>query len=146
MSIIDGLTAVETKFHFSPHPREHTHRYGSASINCHNCRIWGSENPHALMEHVRYSSKANVWCGITSDQIVGPCFFHEITTTSAVYLYMLEKFVFPQIVAEVDGLIFQQYGVPAHFGAIVRTALNEGFPGGWICRGGPINWPHRVLT
>jgi hypothetical protein len=32
---------------------------------------------------------------------------------------------------------------PPHFGAIVRTALDERFPGRWIGRGGPINWPPR---
>jgi hypothetical protein len=96
------------------------------------------------MEHVRDSSKVNVWCGIMSDRIVGPFFFffHENTITSAVYLDTLENFVFPQI-SEVDDLIFQQDGAPPHFGAIVRTALDERFPGRWIGRGGPINWPPR---
>jgi hypothetical protein len=51
---------------------------------------------------------------------------------SAVYLDMLENFVFPQILAEVDGLIFQQDHAPAHFGAIVCTALDERFPDQWI--------------
>jgi hypothetical protein len=55
---------------------------------------------------------------------------------------MLENFVLPQI-AEVDGLIFQQDGAPPHFGAIVRTALDEQFPGRCIGRGGLINWPSR---
>jgi hypothetical protein len=83
-----------------------------------------------------------VWCGVTSDRIVGPFFFHESTITSAVYLDMPENFVFPQI-AEVDGLIFQQDGAPPHFGAIVRTALDERFPDRCIGRGGTINWPPR---
>jgi hypothetical protein len=56
---------------------------------------------------------------------------------------MLESFVFPQIVAEVDGLILQQDGAPAHVGAIILTALDDTFPGRWIGRGGPINWPPR---
>jgi hypothetical protein len=38
---------------------------------------------------------------------------------------MLENFVFPQIAAEVDSLIFQQDGAPAHFGGIVHTALDD---------------------
>jgi hypothetical protein len=42
------------------------------------------------------------------------------------------------IVAEVNGLNFQHDGAPAHFGAIVRTTLDERFPGPWIGRGGPI--------
>jgi hypothetical protein len=38
---------------------------------------------------------------------------------------MLENFVFPQILAEIDNLIFQQDGAPVHFGATVSTALDE---------------------
>jgi hypothetical protein len=67
------------------------------------------------------------------------------SSTSAVYLDILGDFVFPQTVAEVDGLISQQDGAPAHFGPIVRTALDERFPGTWIGRGRPINWPARSL-
>jgi hypothetical protein len=55
---------------------------------------------------------------------------------------MVKNFVFPQI-AEVDSLIFQQDGAPPQFDVIVRTALDERFPGRWIGRGGPINWPPR---
>jgi hypothetical protein len=47
-----------------------------------------------------------------SDRIVGH-FFHESAITSVVYLDMLDKFVFPWIVVEVDDLIFQQDGAQA---------------------------------
>jgi hypothetical protein len=134
--MLEHLTADDNYFQniFSDEATFHTH----VVVNRHNCRIWGSEKPHALMEHVRDS----MWCGIMSDRIIGPFFFHESTIMGAVYLDMLENFVFPQT-AEVDGLIFQQDGAPPHFGAIVRTALDELFPGRWIGRGGPINWPPR---
>jgi hypothetical protein len=59
-----------------------------------------------------------------SDRIVGH-FFHEGDITSAVYLDTLDKFMFPWIVAEVDGLLFQQYGAPAYFSATARTTLDE---------------------
>jgi ribosomal protein S18 acetylase RimI-like enzyme len=139
--MLEQLTADDSylqKILFSDEATFHTH----GVVNCHNCRIWGSKNPHAQMEHVRDSPKVNVWCDIMSGRIVGPFFFHESTITSAVYLDMLENFVFPQI-AEVDGLIFQQDGAPPHFGAIVHTALDERFRSRWIGRGGPINWPPR---
>ncbi|GFS75576.1 uncharacterized protein TNCV_3425211 [Trichonephila clavipes] len=32
---------------------------------------------------------------------------------------------------------------PAHFSADVRSALDTAYPGRWIGRGGPINWPAR---
>jgi hypothetical protein len=59
-----------------------------------------------------------------SDQIVRSCFFHKSPIMSAVYLDMLEKFVFPHTGAEVDSIIFQQDGAPVHFGAIVSTTLD----------------------
>jgi hypothetical protein len=62
------------------------------------------------------------------------------SSMSAVHLDMLESFVFPQIVAEVDGLIFQQDGAPAHSGAIVHTAMDERFPSQLMSRGRPVNW------
>jgi hypothetical protein len=139
--MLEQLTADDSylqKILFSDEATFHTH----GVLNRHNCRIWGGENPHALMEHVRDSPKVNVWCGIMSDRIVGPFFFHESTITSAVHLDILQNFVFPQT-AEVDCLIFQQDGAPPHFGAIVRTALDERFLGRWIGRRGPINWPPR---
>jgi hypothetical protein len=89
-------------------------------INCHNCRIWGSENLHALMEHLCNSPKVNMWCGILSDHTVGPFFFHVSTIMSAVCLDVLHNFLFPQIIGEVDSLIFQQDGASAYYCATVR--------------------------
>jgi len=42
------------------------------------------------------------------------------------------------------GLIyFQHYGAPPHSSREVRNFLNYRFPGRWIGRGGPHNWPAR---
>ncbi|PNF43796.1 hypothetical protein B7P43_G09757, partial [Cryptotermes secundus] len=76
--------------------------------------------------HVCDSPKLNVSFGIMWDRTVGH-FFHKRTITSAVFLDVLESFVFPQIAADFDGL---------HFGA-----LDGRFCGQWIGREGPINWP-----
>jgi hypothetical protein len=43
---------------------------------------------------------------------------------SAIYLDVLENFVFPWT-AEIDGLIFQQAGEPHQFGDILCTALDK---------------------
>jgi hypothetical protein len=71
-----------------------------AAVNYQSCRIWDSENRHTVMEHVPDSPKVNVWCRIISDRIAGPCSFHESAIMSAVYLYVLENFVFPQTATE----------------------------------------------
>jgi hypothetical protein len=39
-------------------------------VNRHNIRIWGSENPHSVREHVRDGTKVNVWCGMMKDRII----------------------------------------------------------------------------
>ena len=42
-------------------------------VNRHNCRIWGTENPHETFEKPRVSPKVQVWCGVHHSQIVGSC-------------------------------------------------------------------------
>ncbi|XP_075710450.1 uncharacterized protein LOC142743511 isoform X2 [Rhinoderma darwinii] len=38
---------------------------------------------------------------------------------------------------------FQQDGAPPHYGCQVRAFLDEQFPGKWIGRRGPVEWPPR---
>ena len=111
-------------------------------VNRHNARIWGSENPHAVFETVRDSPKLNVWCGLMHNNIIGPFFFSETTITANTYLDMWQLFVVPQI-QDIPDLIFQQDGAPPHWGLAVRAYLDTTYPGRWIGRGGPINWPPR---
>jgi hypothetical protein len=66
-------------------------------VNHHNLRIWGSENPDSVREHVRDSKKVNVWCGMIKDRIIGPFFFIEPTVTRNIYLDTLEQFAVPQL-------------------------------------------------
>ncbi|GBO08858.1 hypothetical protein AVEN_189419-1 [Araneus ventricosus] len=75
----------EATFHVSGHANKHT------------TRIWGSENPHFIIETVRDSPKVNVWCGLMADRVIGPFFFAESTVTKEVYLDMLQLFAIPQI-------------------------------------------------
>jgi hypothetical protein len=34
-------------------------------VNRHNVRIWGTENPHVIIQHVRDPPKVNVFCAIS---------------------------------------------------------------------------------
>ena len=64
----------------------------SEKVNRHNARIWGSENPHVVIEQICDSPKVNLWCGLLRDHLVGPFFFTEDTVTSTIYMSMLEGF------------------------------------------------------
>jgi hypothetical protein len=64
-------------------------------VNRHNVCIWGKENPHATMEHVRDSLKVNVFCAVSSCKVYGPFFFAEPTVISINYLDMLQRWLIP---------------------------------------------------
>ncbi|KAJ4426523.1 hypothetical protein ANN_27337 [Periplaneta americana] len=115
----------------------------SDKVNTHNTRIWGLENPRCIVEHIRDSSKLNVWCGLMHNLIIGPFFFAEQTVTRNTYLDMLDQFVVPQLMHLQPNVIFQQDGAPPHWGLIVREFLDTQFPGRWIGRDGPTRWPPR---
>ena len=55
-------------------------------VNRCNVRIWGSKNPHVVIEHIRDSPKVNVWCGLLHDRLVGPFLFAEDTVSSTIYM------------------------------------------------------------
>jgi hypothetical protein len=42
----------------------------SGAANCRNVQIWGSENPHAYVEHQHDSRKVNVFCAICSQKVL----------------------------------------------------------------------------
>ena len=42
-----------------------------------NCRIWGTENPHAYIEKPIHPKRVTVWCGFWSRGIIGPVFFEN---------------------------------------------------------------------
>jgi hypothetical protein len=83
----------------------------SGTVFRHNCRIWGSENPHVVREHERDTPKLNVWCGLTSAGVIGAFFFQGKTVTGAVYLDMLENCIMPQVS---DGYTFQHLPIAGH--------------------------------
>jgi hypothetical protein len=109
-------------------------------VNWHNCHIWGSKNPHQVIECERDTPKLNAWLGLHKNGVISPFFFMESTVTGHSYLDMLENFAVPHIP---PGFIFQQDGALPHFHRDVTTFLDETFPGRWVGRGGPTTWPPR---
>lgn len=80
------------------------------------------------------------------DQLIGPHIFEE-PLTGDVYLNFLRNDL-PPLLRDVPdhiqrAMILQQDGAPPHFSKQVKDFLNETFPGRWIGRGGPQQWPAR---
>ena len=44
----------------------------SGKVNGHNVRIWGTEQPHAHIQHQRDSPKVNVFCAVSRKKVRGP--------------------------------------------------------------------------
>jgi len=114
--------------------------------NTHNSRVWADEKPHTTVEsnfQLRFS--VNVRCAVLDDQLIGP-FILEARLTGEVYLRFLQEL--PQPLEDVPlnkrgRMYFQHDGAPPHSSHEVRNFLNYRFPGQWIGRGGPHNWPVR---
>lgn len=127
----------ESTFHLSGH------------VNTHNVRIWGSENPHEMVQIQRDSPKVNVFCAISRRKVYGLFFFDGPSVTGASYLNMLEQWLFPQLEEnEPENFSFQQDGAPPHWHNEVRAWLNATVPERWIGRKGPNDracyaWPPR---
>jgi hypothetical protein len=107
----------------------------SRAVNHCNVRIWGSENPHAYVEHQHDSLEVNVFCAISSQNVYGSFLFAEETVIGMTYLV-------------IPTFIFQQERSPAHFHCEVHQYLNTVLPGCWT-RHAPRNdqqlmlWPPR---
>jgi len=41
---------------------DEAHFHLGGYVNKQNCRIWGSENPHVVMEKPMYPQRVTVWC------------------------------------------------------------------------------------
>ena len=95
-------------------------------VNKQNCRIWGTENPHAYIEN----PQVTVWCGFWSIGIIEPfCFENEqgkaVTVNGD---HNPNEFLFTKIEEEDMGNIwFQQDGATCHTAEATLDALRPVF-------------------
>ena len=78
---------------------DEAHFYLDGMVSKQNCRFWGSENPHATMQHDPYAPHITVWCVLSYTTLIGPYFFGEggqtVTVTATRYQAMLEGLLSP---------------------------------------------------
>ena len=94
------------------------HFHLNGHVNKQNMRFWSRENPRIAHASELHPRKVIVWCGVTSEGIIGPCFFeypceNAVTVTGERYREMLENFVQPEI-AIMAGYWWQQNGATAY--------------------------------
>ena len=67
----------------------------SGKVSRYNVRIWGTENPRAILEVERDSPKLNVFCAVSKHTVYGPFIFEGQTVTGRRYLEMLTNCLIP---------------------------------------------------
>lgn len=129
---------------------DEAHFYLNGQVNKQNCRVWGEQNPHATVERTQHPAYVTVWCGLTSQGIIGPYFFQDrgrtVTVNEARYRKMLDTFLIPELQRlgiPLGRIWFQQDGATPHTTRRVLARLKALFPGKVISKGGDFPWPPR---
>jgi hypothetical protein len=91
-------------------------QYLSASVivSSHSSQILSSSVPSEYIEHERSTLKVNMWCALTSTEIID-LFLQAVNINT--YVDMPEIYAFPQFKRHAD--IFQQDDASSHIGNIV---------------------------
>jgi histone-lysine N-methyltransferase SETMAR len=99
-------------------------------VNKQNWRHLGTENPHIAISTPLHPQRVTVWCGMSSEVIIGPIFI-EGSVTSVKYQEILESDFFPEIRRRrsLRGYWYQQDGAPPHRTLEVLQCLNTTFQG-----------------
>ena len=101
--------------------------------NKQNCRIWGTENPHAHIEKPAHPKRITVWCGFWSKGLIGPFFFENdqgeaVTVNGNRYRAMLNEFLFTKIEEkDFDNIWFERCGATCYTAEVTHDVLRPVF-------------------
>ena len=109
---------------------DEAHFHLNGYVNKQNWRHWGTENPHLAIATPAHPKRITVWCGMTSEVIIGPIFI-DGNVTGEKYLELLERDFYPKIRHRrlVQGYWYQQDGARPHRTQDVLESLNTTFRG-----------------
>jgi hypothetical protein len=116
-------------------------------LNSRNTHSWCKQNPRAtVVTHFQQRFSVNVWAGLINGYLIGPFIFNT-TVNSKIYLQFLVNEL-PLLLEDLDlqtrhSMLFQQDGAPCHCSNDVKMFLDQRYPGKWVGRGGPVDWPPR---
>ncbi|XP_044758934.1 uncharacterized protein LOC123316778 [Coccinella septempunctata] len=128
---------------------DEAHFHLGGYVNKQNCRIWGTENPHVVIEKPMHPQRVTVWCGLWSVGIIGPFFFENeaeiaVTVNAERYRAMLNDWFFQDIEADdLDDVWFPQDGATSHTAHATIDVLRRIFGNRIISRNADVNWPPR---
>ena len=117
-------------------------------VNKQDCRICGTENPHAYIEKPTHPKQVTIWCGFWSSGIIGPFVFENeqresVTANGNRYRIISNEFMFTKIEEEDIGNIwFQQDCSTCHTAEATLDVLLPVFENRVISRGDAV-WPSR---
>lgn len=107
-------------------------------------RIWSPTKPTTVQQSPLQPARITVWCGMTSEFVVGP-YFIEGTIDAPTYLKMLKEQLLPDLRRRrvMRKIYFQQDGAPGHSAAASLGWLRETFRNRYNvmkCRGSNIGF------
>jgi hypothetical protein len=104
--------------------------------------VWGSEHPHAALQHITDSTKVNLWRDLLHNHLTRSPFFAKATVTPGNYLDKHETSLIQ--LQEIEWVMFlQKEGTPPQYSLNMHAYPNQHFPNQSTGHSGSISRPAR---